>query len=170
MCLMPLHWYVPAGGDPFLWLFRRWRSWVLDRSLPILGAAVVLLGIGVVLSPQLGNSDSEASSGTVLWSLVTVAACVPMCLSSVYKEKALGEQDVGVIFLNGWVAVFQTVMSLPLAIPSAWATHLPLSELPDNVVDGFSVLLGVWASSSRSQGYLTTTTTCLRPIPVDMIC
>ena len=55
----------------------------------ILGAAVVLLGIGVVLSPQLGSSN-EASSGTVLWSLVTVAACVPMCLSSVYKEKALG--------------------------------------------------------------------------------
>ena len=109
----------------------------------ILGAAVVLLGIGVVLSPQLGNSDSEASSGTVLWSLVTVAACVPMCLSSVYKEKALGEQDVGVIFLNGWVAVFQTVMSLPLAIPSAWATHLPLSELPDNVVDGFSCVRGI---------------------------
>ena len=109
----------------------------------ILGAAVVLLGIGVVLSPQLGSTDSEASSGTVLWSLVTVAACVPMCLSSVYKEKALGEQDVGVIFLNGWVAVFQTVMSLPLAIPSAWATHLPLSELPDNVVDGFSCVRGI---------------------------
>ena len=75
----------------------------------ILGAAVVLLGIGVVLSPQIGSSNNQASSGTVLWSLVTVAACVPMCLSSVYKEKALGEQDVGVIFLNGWVAVFQTV-------------------------------------------------------------
>ena len=75
----------------------------------ILGAGVVLLGIGVVLSPQIGSSNNEASSGTVLWSLVTVAACVPMCLSSVYKEKALGEQDVGVIFLNGWVAVFQTV-------------------------------------------------------------
>jgi len=109
----------------------------------IIGAGVVLLGIGVVLSPQLETSDSEASSGTVLWSLVTVAACVPMCLSSVYKEKALGEQDVGVIFLNGWVAVFQTVMSLPLAIPSAWATHLPLSELPDNVVDGFSCVRGI---------------------------
>ena len=85
----------------------------------ILGATIVLLGIGVVLSPQLGTSNNEASSGTVVWSLVTVVACVPMCVSSVYKEKALGEQDVGVIFLNGWVSVFQTVMSLPLAIPSA---------------------------------------------------
>ena len=109
----------------------------------ILGATIVLLGIGVVLSPQLGTSNNEASSGTVVWSLVTVVACVPMCVSSVYKEKALGEQDVGVIFLNGWVSVFQTVMSLPLAIPSAWATHLPLAELPANLLDGFSCVRGI---------------------------
>ena len=49
-----------------------------------------------------------------------------MCLSSVYKEKAFGEQDVGVIFLNGWVAVFQTVMSLPLAIPSRLGDASPV--------------------------------------------
>ena len=78
-----------------------------------------------------------------MWSLVTVAACVPMCLSSVYKEKALGDQDVGVIYLNGWVAVFQTILAFPLTVPSAFATHLPLAELPYNVRDGFYCLGGV---------------------------
>ena len=100
------------------------------------GAGVAVIGYSPPrLSPQL-RLDGFRS---VFRNCIVVAshgggvrAHVP--LESVYKE-SIGEH-VGV-FLNGWVAVFQTVMSLPLAIPSAWATHLPLSELPDNVVDGF---------------------------------
>ena len=67
---------------------------------------------GLILIPHLAGLGLGVGEGGVISDvqpLVTVAACVPMCLSSVYKEKALGEQDVGVIFLNGWVAVFQTV-------------------------------------------------------------
>jgi len=113
------------------------------------GAGVVLLGIAVVLAPQLSGAPTPATAATAtngspwIWSLVIIASCVPMCLSSVYKEKALGEQDVGVVYLNGWVAVFQSLLAIPLAIPSAWATHVPLSELPYNVRDGFLCLAGI---------------------------
>ena len=50
-----------------------------------------------------------------------------MCLSSVYKEKALGDDDIDVIFLNGWVAIFQFLSGLLFAVPSAYAMGLPVS-------------------------------------------
>lgn len=50
-----------------------------------------------------------------------------MCLSSVYKEKALGDDDMDVIYLNGWVAVYQFMASLLFAVPSAYAMGLPVS-------------------------------------------
>eukprot|EP00605_Chrysophyceae_sp_TOSAG23-4_P002447 GSChrysophyteH1.ASY1.ANO1.2706.1 assembled CDS len=98
------------------------------------GAAVVLVGIIVVLVPQLfpqvntedmdaslhirgGRSHDhtdalsiEESSGVptamntsstseLMWIFILVVSCVPMVLSSVYKEKALGELEIDVIFL-----------------------------------------------------------------------
>lgn len=56
-----------------------------------------------------------------------VLSCLPMCLSSVYKEKALGDDDIDVIYLNGWVAVFQFMVSLLFAVPSAYAVGLPVT-------------------------------------------
>lgn len=56
-----------------------------------------------------------------------VLSCIPMCLSSVYKEKALGDDDMDVIYLNGWVAVFGFMSSLVFAAPSAYAMGLPVS-------------------------------------------
>lgn len=112
----------------------------------IIGAAVVLCGISVVIVPQAaaGSSqkDSDAPGPQWLWPLTIILSCIPMCLGSVYKEKALGEHDVDVVYLNGWVAVFQTIMSLPLAIPTAFATNLPLAEVPRNIKDGVLCYLG----------------------------
>lgn len=112
----------------------------------IIGAAVVLGGISVVIVPQaaVGSShkDSDAPGPQWLWPLTIILSCIPMCLGSVYKEKALGEHDVDVVYLNGWVAVFQTIMSLPLAIPTAFATNLPLAKIPRNIKDGVLCYLG----------------------------
>ena len=65
----------------------------------VLGAGIVLGGIVVVLIPTFFSSPtatdaaaaaaaaSTESSNEMLWILVLVVSCVPMCLSSVYKEK-----------------------------------------------------------------------------------
>lgn len=151
------------------------------------GAVVVLLGIGVVLIPQMfpslihpsvvedqmmsphdnpHNHDyddynshidhshrhlgqdtaSAASEGTsdadMLWILILVVSCVPMCLSSVYKEKALGEVEMDVIYLNGWVAVFQFLMAIPLIIPSAWVIDMPMEEIMPNMYGGLKCWFG----------------------------
>ena len=72
-----------------------------------------------------------------------VLSCVPQVLASVYKEKALGETQVDVVYMNGWIAVYQFMVCLPLAIPSAWASHLSLEQLPQNVIDGAKCYMGI---------------------------
>ncbi|CAM9824553.1 unnamed protein product [Ascophyllum nodosum] len=111
-----------------------------------IGASVVIAGIIVTLIPTLfgrPTGGSEVDPVTqMIWSGVQVLSCIPMCLSSVYKEKALGDDDIDVIFLNGWVAIFQFLSGLLFAVPSAYAMGLPVSELPRNSYEGFLCFLG----------------------------
>jgi drug/metabolite transporter (DMT)-like permease len=65
------------------------------------GAGIVLLGIAVVLLPSFltpaivpnanstpdSSSTSSSSNNEVMWICILVLSCVPMCLSSAYKEK-----------------------------------------------------------------------------------
>ena len=54
------------------------------------GAVLVIAGILVVLVPQLVQGVSGVDD-LGAWAAVLVLSCIPMCLSSVYKEKALGD-------------------------------------------------------------------------------
>jgi drug/metabolite transporter (DMT)-like permease len=115
-----------------------------------LGAFTVALGIAVVLGPSMahsGGGDSSGSGGGASfgWCAVMILSCVPMALSSVYKEIALGESELDPIYLNGWVAVFQFAVSLPLALPAALAGDPPVGPLalPENIWDGLKCYLGV---------------------------
>ncbi|KAI9917053.1 hypothetical protein PsorP6_017202 [Peronosclerospora sorghi] len=114
-------------------------------SYQYVGAVVVTLALFIVL----GSGDSPASSGTdphliVLWSIVMIFSCVPMCLSSVYKEKTLGETELDAVYLNGWIAVFQFLFAIPLTLPAAMVGDHPVtpSELPENLYDGLMCYLG----------------------------
>ena len=53
------------------------------------------------------SSSSSGSTTTILlWSIVTILACIPMALSSIYKEISLsGSENIDPIFLNGVSAV-----------------------------------------------------------------
>jgi drug/metabolite transporter (DMT)-like permease len=122
-----------------------------------IGAVMVCAGIVVVLTPpkpapgssSSGGDDPSAAGGDegnghnqILWAVVMMVSCVPSVLSSVYKEMALQGQDIDVIYLNGWVAIFQFLLCLPLAYPSAYATALPIDELWPNMYDGMWCFLG----------------------------
>uniref|UniRef100_A0A7S2WAB2 Uncharacterized protein n=2 Tax=Rhizochromulina marina TaxID=1034831 RepID=A0A7S2WAB2_9STRA len=110
----------------------------------VFGATVVCMGIVVVLLPQFTGAETSEDNGhsQVLWALVNIISCIPMTLSAVYKEKALQGQAMDVVYLNGWVALFQFILTIPLSIPSAFAIDLPISELIPNVVNGFQCFLG----------------------------
>lgn len=103
------------------------------------GAAIVAAGIIVVLAPSL------TGGGSIVWSIVLILSTVPMALSSVYKELALGETELDPMYLNGWVAVFQFLFSLVIAIPSALVSDppVPLDELPANMLNGLKCYVGI---------------------------
>ena len=44
--------------------------------------------------------------------------------------------------MNGWIAVYQFLVCLPLAVPSAWASNLSVWELPQNVINGAKCYVG----------------------------
>jgi hypothetical protein len=97
-------------------------------------------------SPTTQPSPSSESTSTLLiWSIVTILSCIPMTLSSIYKEIALSGSTTHIdpIFLNGWVAWFQFLFSFPLSIPAGMATGISPSALPANIWDGIKCYLGV---------------------------
>ncbi|KAH9113386.1 hypothetical protein LEN26_011531 [Aphanomyces euteiches] len=107
------------------------------------GALVVAIGIIVVLGPSMRSMDG-GDHNTIVWSAVMIISCIPMCLSSVYKEIALGEAELDAVYLNGWIAVFQFLLSIPLAVPAAMIGSPPVSpkDLPKNLYDGMRCYLG----------------------------
>jgi CRT-like, chloroquine-resistance transporter-like len=56
-----------------------------------------------------------------VWSIVMVVSCVPMVLSSVYKQVALQVQ-LDPILVNGLVAVFQFICGLFMVVPAGLAS------------------------------------------------
>ena len=102
------------------------------------GALIVAGGIMIVLAPSL------TGGGSIVWAMVLILSTIPMALSSVYKEIALGETELDPMYLNGWVAVFQFLFSLVLAVPSSLASDppVPVSELPQNMYDGLKCYVG----------------------------
>ena len=91
------------------------------------------------------SSSSDSTSTVLIWSVVTILACIPMTLSSIYKEMALSgsETQIDPIFLNGWVAWYQFLFSFPLTIPAGMATGVLPSDLPANVWDGVKCYFGI---------------------------
>lgn len=101
------------------------------RISQYVGAAVVIAGIVVVLAPAFnGGCSASAGGGSIaLWVVLLILSCVPMCLSSVYKEKALGDTEIDPVYLNYWVAVYQLLLSFPLLIPSAYVAGLNIKDM-----------------------------------------
>lgn len=87
------------------------------KQFQYLGALVVGAGIIVALIPQLTSGNTDSATTIAIWSAVLVLSCVPMTLSSVYKEMKLGDIEIDPIFLNVWVCVFQVISSFPLLVP-----------------------------------------------------
>eukprot|EP01041_Mallomonas_annulata_P000990 gene990-1938_t len=113
------------------------------------GAGIVLCGIVVVLIPNFfasssqNSTDASKSLSEIFWVTILISSCIPMCMSSVYKEKALGEVDIDVVYLNGWVSVFQSIFAIPLCFPSASIINMPYDQLLPNMYGGMLCWAGI---------------------------
>lgn len=148
---------VQQSAIPISMVISRYALQATYSKAQYIGASVVLLGIVVVLIPNFLSSGPDPSADTspltnapvpdattqLIWLIVLIVSCVPMCLSSVYKEKALGETEIDIVYLNGWVAVFQFLIAIPLCFPTAQVQNTPISEIWPNMVDGMKCWLGI---------------------------
>merc|ERR1711865_568214 len=112
------------------------------QKLQYFGATVVVVGLIIVLLPSMIGSDDGGGSSTLLWGGVMILSCVPMCLSSVYKERALGSMEIDVVYLNGWIAVWQFVVTVAFVVPAALAAKVAVSDIPSNSWDGLKCYVG----------------------------
>lgn len=70
-----------------------------------MGATIVMIGILIVLIPNFTggvddeNPDAAATGGKKhdqwIWIIVMILSCIPATVSSVYKEMALDEVEIG---------------------------------------------------------------------------
>uniref|UniRef100_A0A7S2K7X9 EamA domain-containing protein n=1 Tax=Leptocylindrus danicus TaxID=163516 RepID=A0A7S2K7X9_9STRA len=95
------------------------------------------------------EDNDDAANSSLFWSGIMILSCIPMTLSSIYKELALGGENNGMmeldpVFLNGWVALFQFMFALVLAVPAGMASEPPVEpqDLPQNLWDGFKCYTG----------------------------
>jgi len=122
---------------PFSMVISRVALKTRYTSPQYVGAAVVVMGLVVVLLPSFISPESSGSGGNpILWSCILMLSCVPMAISSVYKEMALDDVDIDVVYLNGWVALFQLLAAVPLLYPSALAQGISAGDVWTNVYHG----------------------------------
>ncbi|PRP72790.1 Drug/Metabolite Transporter (DMT) Superfamily [Planoprotostelium fungivorum] len=109
------------------------------------GAVIVIIGLVIVIVLPLVTEKGGTDTGdkmTLVWCGVLILSCIPMTLSTVYKEKALGETEIDVVYLNGWVAIWQFLVLLPLAVPAGYANNLHPQQIPGNFWDGVKCYVG----------------------------
>ena len=94
------------------------------------------------------ESESHMASAisTLIWSLVMILSCIPMTLSSIYKEIALGDEtDLDPILVNGYIAVFQFGLSIAISPLAGLTASPPIypRELGKSLLNGLRCYLGI---------------------------
>uniref|UniRef100_K3WGK3 EamA domain-containing protein n=1 Tax=Globisporangium ultimum (strain ATCC 200006 / CBS 805.95 / DAOM BR144) TaxID=431595 RepID=K3WGK3_GLOUD len=85
--------------------------------IQILGMLGICGGILVSLLPNLEDLDSDRNDDREsAWnSLFYLLAAVPGSLSMIYKERAIRDQPMDMVYLNAWVSVYQFIGGLMIA-------------------------------------------------------
>lgn len=69
------------------------------NSAQMTGASVILVGIGIVLSPFLTSMEVEAEE--LMWAVVFLIGLIPAILGNVYKQLVLGNVSSLCLFYDG---------------------------------------------------------------------
>jgi len=129
----------------FLFLSRRYNA------LHIGGVILVLLGIGLDLTPVFLSSPSSGSDNWViqsLWALMIILSNVVFGFCNIYTEKVLQGQEVDVWYWQCWIMFFTLVFGL-LTLPFAFVPFPPpyntlsIPEFGNYLASGFKCLAGI---------------------------
>lgn len=158
----PLLILLSQAAIPMSMIITRYLLKIKYSLFQYLGAIVVALGIITVLAPTLSGD------GSILWASVMIFSTIPMALSSVYKEIALGETELDPIFLNGWICVFQFLFSLMMMVPASLTADppVPVNELPQNLYNGLMCYGGKSSQTCDADDDNCTADDCYMSAPI----
>jgi CRT-like, chloroquine-resistance transporter-like len=111
-----------------------------------------------------GESSQEKEFLEIFWSIILMASTVPMALSAIYKQRAMlavssppernppesattHQQQLPTppaLYVSGWIAVFQFVCSLVVAIPAGMLASPTVRpwDVPENIFNGMLCYAG----------------------------
>ena len=62
--------------------------------------------------------------------------------SSYHLTINLGELEIDVVYFNGWVAIYQFIVTILLIVPGAYGSSLTWRDIPNSITDGASCYVG----------------------------
>jgi drug/metabolite transporter (DMT)-like permease len=105
------------------------------------GAALIVVG---ALFAGVTSAGSQSGQTTIIGLVVLIASLVPGSYSNVYKESNLKSEAMDVYYLTTYVSWWQVLIGFAfcplLSMPGLGG--LPLTEIPNNVRDGWRCFLG----------------------------
>eukprot|EP01112_Ceratiomyxa_fruticulosa_P017176 TRINITY_DN529_c0_g1_i1.p1 TRINITY_DN529_c0_g1~~TRINITY_DN529_c0_g1_i1.p1 ORF type:complete len:429 (+),score=46.68 TRINITY_DN529_c0_g1_i1:148-1434(+) len=113
------------------------------RWQQIVSVFVILSGIFVAILPSIIGGNSQGN-GTLFWDSMFVLSSIPICLSSVYQEKAFSDAPIHVAYMIAWSTLYQCItifMSAPLAAIPGFGTSTFKDLIPHEIA-GVKCFLG----------------------------
>lgn len=74
--------------------------------------------------------------------------------------------DIDPIYLNGFVSLYQFAISIPLSIPAAPLTGVPIAQVPQNAYDGWRCYLGTDSITAEMASALRPADACWPYAPI----
>ena len=127
-------------------------SWIFLKRTPspkqVLGAVIILLGVVVVILPNMLSSQRDArmasplSSITITSQIIYFSSNIPYALSFCYKEYAFRHLSIHVILLTQWVSLYQFMIGFLLAPVLSSINGDSVSDTYQSFQKGFQCFIG----------------------------
>ncbi|CRG98421.1 chloroquine resistance transporter, putative [Plasmodium relictum] len=121
----------------FCFLILKYRYHLLNY----LGALIIVATIATV---EMKMSMETQEENSIIFNLIFISSLIPLCFSSMTREIVFKKYKINILKLNAIVSLFQiftTCLILPVyTLPFLKQAHLPFSEIPVNIKNGFSCL------------------------------
>eukprot|EP01113_Clastostelium_recurvatum_P037920 TRINITY_DN5599_c0_g2_i1.p1 TRINITY_DN5599_c0_g2~~TRINITY_DN5599_c0_g2_i1.p1 ORF type:complete len:469 (-),score=89.32 TRINITY_DN5599_c0_g2_i1:56-1462(-) len=126
---------IPIAMVTSFFMLRTHYSWKQIGSVVIILGGVVVALLPSLMTPQGGDAGETNSP---FWVIMWALGSVPLCISTVYQEKAFADSPVHIAYMLAWSTLWQFVTIIMLApvagIPKFGTTTF--SNLPRHEVAG----------------------------------
>lgn len=126
-------------GEHIVRRLRKTYSWP-----HYLAVMMLMAGVAVTVGPGLTDTSSKDWKSSAAWDIILlIVSVVPLAVAFLLIEwlEKHRHPRLHPTYLWAYVCIFETLVSLPLALASAQLQGLSMSEIPHNLGDGLKCLV-----------------------------